>query len=244
MPSKRKKTNKHKIIVPQKKTVLKKPETSNQTLWVTILLLFSVFGLCLYPTPRIIRYFLYGDPIARLKCGYSVDGVPVKWGYACWTAFNLVKEKKFGLTVPAWNCELVKVPALNHNMDGGPLKIYNTTFEQGIGSHAPSKVAFDLDGKYSRFSCKVGIDRLTGYDYNHGVLFYVYADGKEIYRSPKLRSDADPFPIECSVQGVKDLVLFADNTEVQDILSNVDWVDIHFEKTSMPQPSPTAAFTK
>ena len=119
-------------------------------------------------------------------------------------------------------------PLLDHNIQGGVLKIGGTAFPAGIGTHAPSKIAFDLGGKINRFSCLVGLDQVS--PNSAGVVYSVLADGREIFRSPKLRSDADPLPIDVSVAGAKELVLFADNCEFGDMGSSVDWVDLKFNK--------------
>jgi hypothetical protein len=125
---------------------------------------------------------------------------------------------------------VAQLPLLNHNMAGTPLWINQLSFAEGIGSRAPSKIAFNLEKKYAHFSCKVGLDKTSGY--NHGVIFSLIADGREIYKSPKLLSNSDPFPVNCSLDGVKELVLFADNMQVDETVSNVDWVDLKFEPKS------------
>lgn len=202
------------------------------SLFASVFLLMMTLFFCFDPTMRLIRVCLNGDGIERLKCDFTVDSVKTKWAYACWSGNYPTREdsQKFGCNYEYLSFETVKLPLLNQNIGEGPLNINGQTFSQGIGSHAPSKIAFDLQGKYARFSCKVGLDIMSKSDYNnHGVVFTLIADGKEIYRSPKLGLDADPFPIDCSVVGVKELVLFADNLRFDDALSNVDWVDLKFD---------------
>ena len=214
------------------KKIKKQPASSHSktrffSLMASIFILIAAASLCFDSTMRMIRLCFYGDGTERLKCDFNLDGVNAKWGYACWEGLNTTSEKRFGFSYVKSVNELIRQPTLNHNIEGGPLNINGNTFIQGVGGHAPSKIAFDLQGKYNEFSCKVGLDKSSGY--NHGVIFTLMADGKEIYKSPKLNSDADPFLINCSVTGVKELVLFADNMRFDEVVSNVDWVDLKFE---------------
>ena len=106
--------------------------------------------------------------------------------------------------------------------------INGVTFQSGVGTHAPGKIAFSLDGKFSRFSCGVGLDATSVL--SRGVIYAVIADGREIFRSPKLGLDADPYPMDVEVGGVHELVLNAVQTDFADTRSNVDWVNLKFEK--------------
>ena len=229
----RKKIKKIKPKEKKQQTSLK-PANSIFKWFASIFLLAAV--LVLYPdqTTRLLRLCVYGDGSQRLKCGYSIDDVPATWGYACWLGPFSRPTQKFGFSLYEQGNERFRIPVLNHNIEGAPLILNGVTFAQGIGGHAPSKIAFDLRGKYSRFTCKAGLDQAAGD--NHGIVFSVIADGKTIYESPKLPKDTDPFPIDCSVAGVKELVLFADSPQFDDVLSDVDWVDLKFEPVSAPRP--------
>ncbi len=202
----------------------------------TLSLSFSVFLLLLLcgwlwdPSARVLRVFLNGDGTERLKCDFNIGGAQTSWAYAGSDGVNPKTVRRWGLSYLAPSTEVAQLPLLNHNMAGGPLMINNRAFAEGIGSHAPSKIAFKLEKKYAQFSCKVGLDKISGY--NHGVIFSLIADGREIYKSPKLLSDSDPFPVDCSLDGVKELILFADNIQVDETVSNVDWVDLKFEPKS------------
>ena len=47
---------------------------------------------------------------------------------------------------------------VNHNIDGGALKINGKEVEYGIGTHASSEIAFDLPPGYTRFKATAGLD--------------------------------------------------------------------------------------
>lgn len=214
------------------------PHTSQtgikKTMWLRFLAAFLLLALSLAlafkPDQRMIRLWLNGDGIERFKLDFKINGVPTEWGYACWAGPFVEFLGNFGITGQGIVNETFRniPPVLNHNIDGGALNINGAIFNEGIGTHAPSKIAFSLQRKYSRFSCRVGLDATT--KDNVGVFYSLLADGREIYRSPKLKSDADPLPIDVSVTGVKELVLCVDPTEFQGIWSNTDWVDLKFEQ--------------
>lgn len=206
------------------------PASPTRLPWLlSLLLLGLVFYLTLQPTLRIGRIWLRQDGIKRHPLSFNIGGVPATWGYAAWSGFlpdDLIQ--RFKLPYPGSANTTVSIPpVLNQNILGGPLNINNTHFSDGIGTHAPSRIAFDLQGKVRQFSCQVGLD-VTSQN-SLGVVYSVWADGKEVYRSPKLKSDADAFPIQVSVAGTKEMVLFADDCEFNNIWNNVDWVNLKFE---------------
>lgn len=175
------------------------------------------------------RLWLDQDGFKRHKLDFNVEGVPAKWGYAAWAGVFDEPRACFGPDNHGSVGELSLKdlsPVLNHNIEGGPLVINRQVFPSGIGTHAPGKIAFSLEGKFSRFSCRVGLDATSSN--SRGAIYTVVADGREIFRSEKLNMEADPYPIDVSVAGVKELVLVAIQTEFSNTGNNVDWVDLHF----------------
>ncbi|MFM8703728.1 MAG: NPCBM/NEW2 domain-containing protein, partial [Planctomycetia bacterium] len=66
---------------------------------------------------------------------------------------------------------------LNHvNASGAPLSIGNTTYDDGIGTHATSFIEYPLAGQFERFEVTCGIDGST--EGRGSVVFRVYVDGK------------------------------------------------------------------
>jgi hypothetical protein len=211
--------------------VMSRPATPPATLlpaMASILLSALVVFLVLHPSLRMLRLWVSQDGYERHQLNFSVDGVPAEWGYACWTGplTDDFKSKYGHSQDTALNVTFTLPPKLNQNIDNGPLVINGTTFQTGIGSHAPSKIAFALQGKCNHFSCFVGLDKTS--TVNRGVIYTFIADGREIFRSPKLKLDAAPFPVDVSVSGVKELVIYADNMEFYNTGSNVDWVNLNF----------------
>ena len=91
--------------------------------------------------------------------------------------------------------------------DGVPIVIGGVPFARGLGVHAPSDVALDLDGKFVRFVSSVGIVDTYG---NAGtVVFRVFADGAMVYDSGVVTGSDAARTVDVDVTGVKELRLVA-----------------------------------
>jgi len=195
----------------------------------SLLVLAIAFSFAFEPALRMVRIWMGQDGIQRYKLDFQADGVPAEWGYACWTGPFTENLGQFGFPGEGpVNETRTQPPAINHNIGGGVLNINGTNFSSGIGAHAPSKVAFSPQGMCKRFSCLAGLD--VSAKESRGVIYTVTADGREIFKSPKLKGDADPYPIDLSISDVKELVLCADTVEFEDVGSDVDWVNLKFER--------------
>jgi hypothetical protein len=153
--------------------------------------------------------FDFNSGIKKIPFDYKVGGVKAEWGYSAWT-----QGGQPGL------------PLQDKNIMGGDLNMNGTVFPQGIGTHSPSQISFDLQGKINRFSCLAGLD-LNGKT-SKGVFLSLQADGKEIFKSQKLDAAQNPLPIDVSVTGVKKLILVADPAGSDNFWTQVDWVNLKF----------------
>ncbi len=95
-------------------------------------------------------------------------------------------------------------PQANLSTEKRPLKIAGTTFEHGVGTHADSYLAIDVNGA-TRFRAKVGVDDEV--DREGTVEFIVTGDGKLLYRSGTIKSKEAAREIDVPLAGVKKLVL-------------------------------------
>ena len=92
------------------------------------------------------------------------------------------------------------------------LRIGQTTYEKGLGVHAPSRLVFDIDCAFSTFTADIGMhgvpperkakDAIAG-----SSVFIVEGDGKTLYTSSLLKENDAPQHVEISVKGVKRLTL-------------------------------------
>jgi beta-glucanase (GH16 family) len=125
--------------------------------------------------------------------------------------------------------------------DGGPLTIANVIYAKGIGTHAPSDVAFALDARCSRFGAAVGIDDEMK---NAGsARFQVWGDGALLAESAVL-GGADPAELlDVDVSGVRELRLVVDPAEGNGS-DHADWADATlvcagaFEPCAPTRPAP------
>ena len=109
--------------------------------------------------------------------------------------------------------------ALDSSPEDDPILIGTESFEKGIGMHCmadnPTYVDFDISGyDVTLFHAWVGIQKTsskgTFLDWGD-IIFYIEADGKEVFRSPAMLHGDQPFEINVDITGVKTLRLGQDN---------------------------------
>jgi hypothetical protein len=107
--------------------------------------------------------------------------------------------------------------------DGGQMRIGATTFEHGIGAHAPSKIMIELDGRCTVFLADVGLDEEVG---DRGsVVFEVWGDGKQLATSGLVRGPQTAVPIAADVSGVTRIALVVDEGGDGNAYDHADWGD-------------------
>ena len=126
-------------------------------------------------------------------------------------------------------------PKANRSIDKNPITLNGKIYDNGIGTHADSKLILSLEGKAKRFTALVGVDdevSSTG-----SVVFRVTADDKLLFESPLMRKGNKPRKIDLKLDGVKTLILEA--LSGGDGISNdhADWADAYIEmKEGKPIP--------
>jgi hypothetical protein len=113
---------------------------------------------------------------------------------------------------------------------GGPLKLDGRVYKKGLGVHAYSRLTFALDGGYTRFRARAGIDDSAkdARTLEGSAKLQVLVDGKPALGEGLRVSTNDPArPIDIDVTGAKTLTLIADFAESQDMLSRGDWADAY-----------------
>jgi hypothetical protein len=107
--------------------------------------------------------------------------------------------------------------------DGGPLQIGTSSFDHGIGAHAPSKIEIPLDGRCSLFLADVGLDEEVA---DHGsVVFEVLGDGQQLATSGIVRGPQAAVPIAADLTGVQRLTLVASPGGDGNAFDHADWGD-------------------
>lgn len=120
------------------------------------------------------------------------------------------------------------------NVMGNPLRLDGKTYRKGLGVHAYTRLAYALDGTYSRLRAVVGLDdeakderRAQG-----TVRFQVLVDGKPALGEEglALTTDDPARPIDVDVAGAKRVELVADFGKSEDVLARGAWADAYLVK--------------
>ncbi|MWV43991.1 hypothetical protein GRF59_10125 [Paenibacillus sp. HJL G12] len=113
------------------------------------------------------------------------------------------------------------------SVNGNTLTLQGKTYDKGIGTHASSSIAYDLNGHYTRFRSEVGVDDEVGA--NSTVVFQVWADGSKIFDSGVMNNASAAQAIDVSVAGVNELVLTV--TDAGDGINSdhADWSDARLQ---------------
>jgi len=106
---------------------------------------------------------------------------------------------------------------------GQPLSINGRKFDNGVGTHAASKMRLDLGGKAKIFSALVGVDDGSGG--KGSVEFLVIGDGKVLWKSGVRTGGQPALAVNVNLAGVRTLELRA--TDGGDGASNdhADWAE-------------------
>jgi hypothetical protein len=91
------------------------------------------------------------------------------------------------------------------DIDGGPIRVNNSTYDKGLGVAGDSVLVYDLHAKYQTFFSNVGIDDSA--QHKGQMSFEVWADGNKIYDSGVMRGNHDTESLRLNVGGVRELKL-------------------------------------
>ena len=103
-----------------------------------------------------------------------------------------------------------------------PLRLAGSTFEKGIGVHAPCRVTYKLDGKFERFDALVGIDESAR---RGRAKIALELDGKRIdlNEAKEMTAKDAPVVLRQNVRGVRELTLIVEVGAFGDVQANVNW---------------------
>ncbi|OHB73571.1 MAG: hypothetical protein A2V70_20635 [Planctomycetes bacterium RBG_13_63_9] len=110
---------------------------------------------------------------------------------------------------------------------GQPMSIAGRVFEQGVGTHAPSAMYVELDGKTRRFRALVGVDDETGG--KGAVRFAVYGDGRKLFDSGVAKGGDPAKPLDVDLRGVRHLTLLVTTADDGKDYDHADWAEAVFE---------------
>ncbi len=114
-------------------------------------------------------------------------------------------------------------PQVDRNIVGGTMSIGGRAFSRGVGSHAPSVMHVELDGRAERFTASVGVDDET--EGRGSVRFQVYGDGKRLFDSGVMRGGEEAKQVDVELGGVEHLMLLATDAGDDRHYDHADWAE-------------------
>jgi len=95
-------------------------------------------------------------------------------------------------------------PKMGKSVENNAMRIDGRVFEFGVGSHAGSKLAWNLNGAYKKFYSYIGLDDESAC--GNGAIWVVKGDGNQLYRSKVLVSrNIDSLSVDISGVNVLEL---------------------------------------
>jgi hypothetical protein len=162
---------------------------------------------------------LGGRPEADVEVRYSTPA-----NTATWTAFAWRGEDFPLSTVGAVHADQnVGTPRYARNIVGAPLRIDQEAFANGVGTFARSLLEIPLNGRFSRFTSKVGVDAMT--EGRGTVAFEVYGDGRKLWASPIMSGLDAPRDVDVNVAGVNRLRLVVTDGNDGNKFDAANWVN-------------------
>ncbi len=107
--------------------------------------------------------------------------------------------------------------------EGDPIVIHSVEYSHGIFAHAPSRLMYDIGGKFEQLSATLGLVDLINnrISCGDGVNYVVLLDGQEIYRSNRLEMESKPVDILLPITGGYELALIVEDGGSDNI--DCDW---------------------
>ena len=165
------------------------------------------------------RKILAGKTPAQIEIRYAGAANTVSW---CATAFtgNQLALSNLGAIHADQN---VSCAHIARNIVGAPLKIGTAPFANGIGAFAQSLLEYPLNGQFTRFTAKVGVDAVT--EGRGSVVFEIYADGKKRWSSPVMSGLDQPREVDLDIKGVDRLRLIVSDAGDGNKFDAADWCE-------------------
>ena len=98
-------------------------------------------------------------------------------------------------------------PQTNESVEHHTMQLNGETYRFGIGSHATSKMSFNLPEAYETFHAVVGLDDESAC--GDGAEFIVIADGKKVWQSKRLYV-GESYPVQVKIAGARQFELQID----------------------------------
>jgi hypothetical protein len=121
---------------------------------------------------------------------------------------------------------------------GTPMRIASQRIYRGLGTTAPSRIAFFLGGGYQVFTGVVGIDsRAVG---RVAASFRIVADGQTLFTSHILKAGDQPLPFTARTAGKMKLELIVTEAGDNTAITYADWGNPYLQAASPEKLHPAA----
>ncbi|MCL5035137.1 MAG: NPCBM/NEW2 domain-containing protein [Bacteroidetes bacterium] len=117
---------------------------------------------------------------------------------------------------------------MNKSVYGENISVAGRQYEFGIGTRSNSGIEYNTEGLYKRFSAVVGVDGSERND-RGSVEFFVYGNGKELWRSGPVTRESVAIPVSVNIEGTSHLLLKVANAGGETGSIQADWADAKVE---------------
>lgn len=158
----------------------------------------------------------------------------------------LASISTFAAVVPVSSLDLKPMtcgwsePKINQAIGGGPLLIAGKQFQNGVGTHANSKLRVNLFGKAKRFTAQVGVNDSASTQ--GSVEFIVSGDNKELWRSGVMKVGQPAKSVDVNLAGVRILTLRVTDGGDGEGNDHADWIDAQIEIADDSRPVSISAY--
>jgi len=114
---------------------------------------------------------------------------------------------------------------LDRSVQGQTLTIGEREFARGLGTHANSRIVYDLGGRCTSFAACVGVDAEMRSYTNSSVVFQVFGDDRKLFDSGVMRLTTPAKQVSVDVHGVKQLALVVTDAGDGINCDHADWAD-------------------
>lgn len=116
--------------------------------------------------------------------------------------------------------------AVDVSVGGGPILLGGVRYLHGLGTHAPSRLEYEVPAGFEWFEATVGVNSSQAPD--GSIVAMVDVDGREAFRSERLTSEKPGATVRVAVKGARRITLLADATEDGTRSDHVDWAGARF----------------
>ena len=112
---------------------------------------------------------------------------------------------------------------VDKSWSGNRLTLDGITYSKGLGTHAASRILYDLSKGYNRFTSRIGVDDETGA--SGSVVFSVYADSVKVFDSGRMTGSSLAQVLDIDITGAAKLLLDVTDGGDGTVLDHADWAD-------------------